>query len=335
MVTVKIIYENLKTMGLTRAQARKLLPDWWTPEMEESSDGLAELCMFYSRRLNLDFKDLMRGAVVSRDNESAIAYKHTAGKDPTSLRAATGIARALAGAVLAASKVSQKTVPASPTAFAKLTKEHGKGIVSLASLIDTCWSLGVPVIPMPNLPLGVKKMDGAVVRVSGGSAIIISRKKSSRAWLSFILSHEIGHLARGHLSKSGSIIDVSLQEQATYAVESSSDKQEREADDFALSLMGGDDVESIIAVWPTNSSPIDLAVMAKENAAACGVEPGHLILRFAFKTKRWTESVMGLNYLREDADADLVMKTSLSRHLDLDQVSDDMSDFVRHATGLQ
>lgn len=54
-----------------------------------------------------------------------------------------------------------------------------------------------------------------------------------------IVAHELGHIGCGHLEGDGSIIDVSLQEQATYEAESSSDSQEREADKYALNLLGG------------------------------------------------------------------------------------------------
>lgn len=331
--TSKTIYDLLKPLGLTRAQARKLLPEWWGPEMESSPSGSAELRLLLSRRLSLDVAALSRGELARRDAQRPIAYKHHAGDDPTQLQASTAIATALAGAVISAMPEPQRPIPAKAEAFAALARKHG-GVVGLASLIDACWELGVPVIPMPNLPVGVRKMDGAALQVGDRKAIIVSRKKSSRAWLAFIVAHEIGHLARGHLLKGGAIIDVSLQEQATYEVESSGDQQEREADEFALDVMGGANVEALVSRWPSHASPIDLAVAAKENAGSYAVEPGHLILRFAFRTKRWTEAVMALNYLREDADAEVVMHSALRRHLNFDLVADDMGDFIRQVTGI-
>jgi hypothetical protein len=334
VISPKNVYEELKSLGLTRAQARKLLPDWWSPEMEASPDGVAELCLLLSRRLNLDYGKLANGVVVGRNLDAPVAFKHSTAQDPSSLRASTGIARALAQAVLAAAKGPQKPLPQTPAAWAKLAKDHGNGVVGLASLIDACWSIGVPVIPMTGLPVGIKKMDGAVLATDRGYAIIVSKKKSSRAWLAFILSHEIGHLAKGHLGKDGSIIDVALQEQSTYATDSGADVQEREADEFALALMGGSHVAREIAVWSPRSSPVQLAVLARKGSVVCGVEPGHLILRFAFQTQRWTESIAALNYLREDANADEVMKAALKRHLDLDLIADDMSEFVRQTIGM-
>jgi len=333
--TAKAIYEALKVLGLTRAQVRRLLPAWWEPAMEQTADGVAELCLIVSRRLDVDFASLSQGVVARKDAKAQVAYKHATGADVGSLQAATCVATSLAQAVLAALPTTRSELPASPKVLATRCKELGSGMVSLASMVEACWQLGVPVIPLPNLPVGVRKMDGAVIKVGDRPAIVISKKKSSRAWLGFILAHEIGHLAKGHLNGSGSIIDVSLQEQATYETESGADNQEREADEFALALLGGERVESTVSKWSPQSSPTTLAVYAKTSAAACGVEPGHLVLRFAFKTKRWAEAMIALNYLQEDANAELVMQAGLKRHLDLDRVADDMRDFIVQVTGIQ
>lgn len=330
----KIIYEGLKGLGLTRAQVRKILPDWWPPEAEKHPDGVAELCLLIGRRLSLDVRALMNGEIRQNASSLAVAYKHRADATPQSLRASTCIATSLAQAVVAAMPQPYTRIVGRPEEFAARAKEIGRGIVSLASLIDTCWAMGVPVIPLPNLPVGIRKMDGAVIRVGDRPAIIVSKKKSSRAWLAFIVAHEIGHIGCGHLDRDGSIIDVSLQEQATYEAESSSDAQEREADTFALSIFGGQAVEREISRWSEWSSPVELAVRARENAPILGVESGHLVLRFAFRTKRWPDAMNALRFLSEDADAEPLMKSSLSRNLDFDLVAEDIRDLVCQVTGI-
>ncbi len=330
----KAIYEGLKGLGLNRAQVRKILPDWWSPEAEKHPDGIAELCMLVGRRLSLDVRALLNGEIRQKESALTVAYKHQADATPQSLRASTCIATSLAQAVVAALPQPYSGISGRPEEFAARAKEIGGGVVSLASLIDACWALGVPVIPLPNLPVGIRKMDGAVIRAGERPAIIVSKKKSSRAWLAFIVAHEIGHIGCGHLNRDGSIIDVSLQEQSTYAAESSSDAEEREADAFALSLFGGAAVDTEIARWPEWASPVELAVRARENAPILGVESGHLVLRFAFRTKRWPDAMNALRFLSEDADAETLMKSSLSRNLDLELVADDIRDLVCQMTGI-
>lgn len=333
--SAKEIYENLKKLGLTRAQVRKILPEWWSPEAENHPDGIAELGLLVSRRLNLDVAALLRGDVRPKGTALSVAYKHNVGVQAGSLQAATCIATSLSRAVIAA--MPRCSVKAPPTAeeLAGMARKEGDGTISLLSLIETCWALGVPVIPMANLPVGVRKMDGAVISIGGRPAIIMSKKKSSRAWLAFIIAHEFGHISCGHLEKDGSIIDVSLQEQATYESESSGDVQEREADQFALTLLGGRAVEEIISEWPSWSSPVDLAVRARESSAKLGLESGHLVLRYAFVSKRWPEAVTALRFLSEDADAESVMKAALQRHLDFDLIADDLCDLVVQISGIE
>lgn len=330
----KSIYESLKGLGLTRAQVRKLLPDWWPPEAEKHEDGVAELCVLIARRLSLDVQALMNGEIRQRPYATAVAFKHRAGATPQSLLASTSIATSLAHAVVASMVKPYLGVSARPEVFAAMAKESGDGVVSLSSLVEACWSVGVPVIPIPHLPVGIRKMDGAVIRVGDRPAIIISKKKSSRAWLAFIVAHEIGHIGCGHLERDGSIIDVSLQEQATYEAESSSDADEREADNYALALLGGAEIDREIKGWPEWASPVDLAVRAREKAHELGVESGHLVLRYAFQTKRWPDSMAALRFLSEDADAEALMKSTLSRNLNLDLVANDIRDLVCMITGV-
>lgn len=330
----KIIYDQLKEFGLTRAQVRKLLPTWWVPEAEKHADGIAELCALIGRRLSLDTAALMNGEV-KRKAAASLAYKHRVDATPQSLQGATSIALSLAAAVAEAITTPYIPIPNSPEVFAEQVRKAGGGLVGLRSLIATCWTMGIPVVPMPNLPVGLRKMDGAVINVNNRPVILISKKKSSQAWLAFIVAHEIGHIGRGHLDKNGSIIDVSLQEQATYETDADGDQQEREADDYALGLLGGKALEDVVATWSTRATPAEIALNARKSHQAFGVETGHLVLRYAFKTKRWPEAVSALKYLQEDADAEVVMRDALLRNLDLDLIADDLRDLVLQVTGIE
>ncbi|MGX9732490.1 ImmA/IrrE family metallo-endopeptidase [Janthinobacterium aestuarii] len=330
----KTLYDNLKAFGLTRAQVRKLLPQWWSPEAETSPDGYAELCGLISRRLSLDFGHLLNGDVVRKTNATRLAYKHNAAATPQSLQGATSIAISLAEAVNAAMSGRPTDLPVKASQFARRIRVANNDIVSLEGLIRICWESGIPVVPMPNLPVGVRKMDGAVINTVHRPVIIISKKRTSRAWLAFILAHELGHIGCGHLLKSGSIIDVSLQEQTTFEAESSTDKQELEADRYALELLGGQAADDAVSGWSSWISPVEIAVRAREAHHAVHVESGHLILRYAFQSKRWSECMTAMNFLSEDANAEALMLSALADNLDLDLIADDLKDLVMQVTGM-
>jgi hypothetical protein len=332
-LSAKDLYKTVSALGLTRAQVRSLLPAWWEPEIEQSPDGAGELAMHLSRRLSLDFKALTQGTLTAKGAVTQVAFKHRADSNPDSLAASSFIASSLSQAVLAAMTATYEPFPSNVAELRGLALNSTKEIFGFDALLDLCWDRGIPVVPLPNLPVGIKKMDGAALMVGDRPAIVIARKKSSRAWLSFILAHEIGHIALRHLKPSSSIIDVSLQETSTYAVESSADRQEAEADAFALNMMGGSEVGAEIAQWTASSTPVEIAVLAREVSAKLRIEAGHLVLRHAFRTRRWAESVTALGFLSEDFDPQSALTLQLKRRLDMQRIAPDLQDLVTRITG--
>lgn len=63
------VYSLLKKeLGLSRAQVRKILPTWWSPDAEKHPDGVAELCFLVSRRLSLDLGALLQGEIRQKES---------------------------------------------------------------------------------------------------------------------------------------------------------------------------------------------------------------------------------------------------------------------------
>lgn len=332
-VAAKELYQSVRGLGLTRAQVRKLLPQWWVPEMESEPDGAAELAMHLSRRLSLDLGALLQGRLQPKGAVSRVAYKHGPQTKEFALAPASYIASSLAQAVLASMTQPYLPLPTDLAQLRRQVRDRQGGMLGFDGLLSLCWSHGIPVIPLPHLPVGVRKMDGAALQVGNRPVIVLAKKKSSRAWLSFILAHEIGHIVCGHLRSGSSIVDISLQESTEYTAESSQDIQEREADSYALNVLGGAESTQAIADWPQNASAVELAVLAREAAARLKVEPGHFILRNAFNTKRWADAVVALRFLSEDINPEAALLTQLRRHLLLDQVAQDLQDLVSQVTG--
>jgi len=331
-LNAKALYDVVSRLGLTRAQVRALLPDWWGKGLEKEASGIAELAMHLSRRLSLDLEELLKGRLAPKGAVAQVAFKHPANIDSATLSPASFIASSLAQAVLAALPSKYEPLPATADNVRGLAKQEGKAVLGFDALLELCWTHGIPVIPLPNLPIGVRKMDGAALQVGSRPAIVIAKKKSSRAWLSFILAHEIGHVVLNHLRSGSSIVDISLQETSTYSVESSSDLQETEADAFALEVMGGSTVEREISTWSA-LAPVEIAVEARRSAVRHRIEAGHFILRYAFATKRWAEAVTALRFLSEDLDPESALGEQLSQRLDMKLLSDDLQDFIAQVTG--
>jgi len=303
--------------------------------VETRADGVAELAMLLSRRLSVDVAALMRGELRPKGAATQLAYKHAAHVDQAQLAAATYLASSLAQAVSAS--MSQPYVPLPQSlevlqAEVRAADQHG--VLGFDAMLAVCWNHGIPVIPLPNLPVGVRKMDGAALQVANRPAIVLAKKRSSRAWLSFILGHEMGHIAQGHLRPGASIVDISLKDSSEYVSETVGDRQEQEADEYALEVLGGAQVAAAIRSWPAHASPVELAVLAREGGRALGIEPGHLVLRAAFETKRWADAASALNYLSEDMNPQEVLAARLRTHLSLELVAEDLQDLIASITGL-
>lgn len=119
----------------------------------------------------------------------------------------------------------------------------------------------------------------------------------------------------------------------TYATDDQNDKQEAEADTFALDAMGGDAVESEVGKWAAQMAPVELAVKARMAAKVFKIEPGHFILRHAFVNRRWPDAITALRFLSEDLNPEAALLSEFERRLDMSAVSDDMQNLVTQITG--
>ena len=286
-----------------------------------------------SRRLSIDLQSLHLGRIVPKGAVSRLAFKHQANVDVDALSAASFIASSLSQAVVAAMERPSRPFPTNTVQVQEEARQLQGGMLSFDGLLSLCWRYGVPVIPLPNLPVGVRKMDGAALQVGDRPVIVLAKKKSSRAWLSFILAHEMGHIVRGHLQPGSSIVDISLQETAEYSSESLDDREEAEADAFALEVLGGQYVEEQIATWSRDAEPVELAVNARAASQVHGIEAGNFILRHAFNTKRWPDAVSALRFLSEDLNPQDSLLSHLQRNLKLDLIAEDLQDLVSQVTG--
>lgn len=329
----KTLYQTVAQLGLKPGQVRQILPEWWDPRVETDPSGVSELAVLLGRRLSLDVGGLMNGQLTPKGAMESVAFKHRAGLEPNKLAAASAIASSLAQVVLSALPTDYRRLPNRAADVSKDVTAGGQYQLGFDALLRFSWNCGIPVIPLPNLPVGVRKMDGAALQIGERPVIVIAKKKSSRAWLSFILAHELGHIALGHLRPGSTIVDISLQEGATYATDEQSDRQEAAADAFALEVMGGDAVGVEVHTWAERLAPVELAVKARTAAKAHGVEAGHFILRYAFIHRRWSDAVTALRFLSEDFHPEAALVGEFERRLDMDAVSADMRELVTQITG--
>jgi hypothetical protein len=330
----KDLVARLRSIGLTKSQVGALMPDWWDSAAAASAAGTWEFVLMISRRLGLDAVALAGGEVRALGNVSAPRFKHTARVSSDDLEPASRIATALANAIVAAAPPTSRIGGLTAAQVRDAVLAAGAARVDFDALLAFTWGLGIPVIPLPHLPTGVKKMDAAALRVGDRPAIVIARRNDSKAWLSFILAHELGHILLGHVPENGSIIEGSLQDTSAFDAESQLDVQEREANAFAHAVLGGGDTDLAVGQWSPRASEMELLDAAMSAAPALRAAPGQLILRYAFLTRRWKEAAIALRFLADDVDAQGTLLSRLSDEIDTSRIGDDLQDFVEKVTGI-
>lgn len=334
ILTYRDLMAALRQIGLNKRQVKALMPDWWDDSAAATPAGVWEFALMMSRRLGLDALKLARGEIEALGQISAPRFKHTVRVTAEDLQAATRIAGALANAVVASMPEREAFRGLSASEVRTRILDRAPGRIDFDSVLSFAWSVGIPVIPLPNLPPGVKKMDAIAMNVGSRPAIVIARKNDSKSWLSFLLAHELGHILLGHVPENGAIVEGSLKDTANFDAESQLDLHEREANDFAHALLGGSEATADVVAWGPRASMMDLVDKALESAPRLKTAPGHLILRYAFASGRWADAQLALRFLAEDVDAQSALVEHMTKHIDTVALADDLQEFVERVTGV-
>lgn len=321
------IYSALRSIGLKKNHVQLMLPDWWDDEIEQADDGCYQLASLLSRRFDLDLRDLLQGKATPIDPASRVAFKHRSTTSNKSLEPLSQIARGLAKAITSG-------VTSLPFSHEQLNSEKIKQVIINASnskvvdfdcLLSACWKLGIPVAHISVLPVGVPHMDGALLNIESRPNIILSKQSASKAWQSFILAHELGHLFSGHLETADNIIDINLSDNSDYT----NDPDEIEATQFALELLGSRDLNDAIQATPPWMGATELALRAIELGESLQVDAGHVALRYAFEFGKWPEAQNALNFLPNQKNAITSLQKALQLNVDFNLLSDDSADLIR------
>ena len=105
--------------------------------------------------------------------------------------------------------------------------------VTLEALLAFCNEYGIPIGHFAEFPTKVKKVFGMVTQSKGHPVIMVSLCDLSPSRLSFIISHELGHIALGHLEDGLIISEQNL------GMLDQLDDDESAANEFAAELILG------------------------------------------------------------------------------------------------
>ena len=317
VIEMKDIYTRLKTLGISRAFARKfILPDWWEDSMESvpANRSLAEIIL--SRQLGLDLATLRdpEGKLHLRP-ELSVRFKKREGVEEGQLDVAQALASRLA--TLAALCVDKPFRQSHLTArhIRQMILEKGSPWVGMDALLDFCWDLGIPVIQLCQVPIGSKKMDGMACWQEGHPVIVIPCQRQYMGWHAFILAHELGHVMCGHISPdSGYVLDDKVDR-------SQQQLQEIEANAFATELLMGHR-DMMVAPASSYLTGVELARTAQSLGEKMQMDPGVIILNYSWNQKFFPVAMTALKELSQQSDAASRYQARYD-HLDLEMLPED------------
>jgi len=317
------LYTRLSKMGFPPKFIReKALPEWWNSDLEENPVAVMEAAGYISKRLGLDIASVFNPNVpIKFKKVKSPKFKKRQNTDEQSLLVAQGLATRIAEIAGYACKYPVNELAADASQIRKtILKNHS--CVDLESLISFCWSCGIPVIHFSDFPQNTSKMDGMAAHLNGRPIIVISSGQKFSARLVFVIAHELGHIACGHV-QDGVLVDQDINKEIQ-------DKEEKEANQFAEKLLFGETIYR----WEQISNPIDLVQIASKFGNQDRVDPGVVALNYAWQKSDWRIGTTALKIIEPNANASAKINHFLNENLDWEELSKDSQEYLKLVTGV-
>lgn len=329
---IEQIFDTLESAGYPRALQEHLLPEWVTSEVLNNNNTSKEIAVILAQRLGLKTSGLFaEHTSIESLRTHKPKYKRSIPAKSKNLSPITAIAVTVAEMVSFA--CTQPYIPLEQDTIKlrnSILETHKGKWIGLRNVLLTCWAHGIPVIHLSNLGNMVSKMDAMVVFANGRPNIVMSKNSRSWAWQLFILTHELGHCALGHVSPDEILIDEQLGSES-YAL-SDPDNEEQAADKFAISLLNGrDDATYTASIKNINAQ--ELSKVALDYGTAHKIDPGHIVLNYGNHNNQWQIANAAINYLeRNTQPANQLINELLWHQIDLSSLPEDSIDFINRFT---
>jgi hypothetical protein len=317
---LKTIYARLGEVGISRDYLHKAVwPEWWDDHVAATAAGFAEAAGMLARYLGLELAPLLEKQTVRWAGHGHVHFKKMDGlsvQDVDMARRLSVQALRLAGASLGG---GIPLIPKNAAEARDAILSEGNRTVTLESLLDYCWTLGVPVLHLSNFPPRARKMEGLACCPDGRPAIALTKNLKSPSWLVFVLAHELGHIVCGHVEADSVLIDAKVSSE-------SDDRQEREATAFAVELLTGvANVRFTADRWLTAA---ELAQTAVDVGKRMKVEPGVIALNYAWNKQHLPVAQAALKLIEGECDAVETVRARACKALSAHGISDADAEFL-------
>jgi hypothetical protein len=195
--------------------------------------------------------------------------------------------------------------------------------VSLTPLVQHCWSIGIPVVHLKELPVGARRLAGLALMIGDRPCVALADQRKSPAWLAWPLAHEIGHIAHGHC-----LLEDTIDQKIDLAAQ---DPPEKQANDYAKVLLYGRDPlfrsKKII-------TPISLASQAEDIGRKNRIHPACIVTSYGFNMEAYDVANAALKILGVVPEGAAAVRDALSDRLDRGRLTPTDLHFLERVTGL-
>lgn len=318
----------VRSTGLTESVIAAAWPEWWSEAADASASSQADLKFTLARKLGLDPRSLLDDETPKFAWEDSAKFKNFRGDMQDARPAISSFGMALGRMLI---KGCPSYVPSYNLDPLELRRSilATRPFVDITGLIGFMWGVGVPVIHLRVHPLAAKHMCAMTVRVGDRYAVLLARDANYPASTAFYLAHEIAHIALGHLSDGGAVVDM---DDPTERVEET-DPEEIAADSYALQLLTGYpklDVENA----GKGRSARQLAAEVMRVAQSSAIEPGTLALCYGYTTKDWATAQKAMQFIyKEPVPVWEGVNKIAATQIQWAEISEESSSYIRAVMG--
>jgi hypothetical protein len=272
----KEVLRKLEVAGISRSFIKSyVLPGWWEEGMLATESGIEHGLAYLSSFFNIPMVRLLGEPDLREQGSVAVSYKKRSNSPDGSLGKATLLGLWVARLVASACRIPYSELPSDAALVYRELSRGKKNGVSFSDLIEYAWSHGIPVVRITPPKTG-NHPDGLCTVVDERPVIILMKKQDSCAWQEFILAHELGHAALGHVFRDTekTIIDRLSGDISRGAIED-------EANHWGCSSLSDNPLTDMSTSGDRPATGKDLSLMAFREAARSNIDPGFLILNYA------------------------------------------------------
>ena len=322
----KALMRRLSKAGFKREfVTAALLPDWWEESYAQDSAVLPEveirIARFFGTSLST-VRSIQEPLALPSYGDAQLRRVRDVSRDrlAPAIHAAVQVAKAVIRNLKYSPQV--EIPPNDALAWRHSLRPEGSGPVQLEGILDDLWVRGIPVIPMEVLP--VPSFQGLACIVDGHPVLVLGYKYDEPGRVSFLIAHEIGHIAAGDCSPGIPVVD---EDEAVL----DDSGIERKADQFAVHLLVGAKGYAI-----PEEEGMDAKLLAQEAVdleSQTGTDASSLIYAWAARTLDYATASMAVRALYRSTGARLQVRRMFAKYVDSDSATESDRDLLRCVYG--